>query len=177
MIRLSNLGIWLSSPYWLNKLAAVVLTLRLGSNNSSLEIIKHKYKDDKQVFQIKYNNKIYLLNVNLIGKVQIKNILMAMIAAEKSGLKFEKLVKTINKITNVNGRFEKVGKLKNNSTVILDYAHTPDALKTCLENIKDQFNLNTQSYILRPFSYKNIQVKELNFKICEIQFFCVVFSC
>ena len=28
---------------------------------------------------------------------------------------------------------------KNNSKVILDYAHTPDALKTVLTNIKDQF--------------------------------------
>jgi len=112
----------------------------IGSVNSSLKLIKHKYKDDKQIFQIKYNNKIYLLNVNLIGRVQIKNILMAMIAAEKSGLKFEKLVKTIDKIKNVNGRFEKVGKLKNNSTVILDYAHTPDALKNCLHNIQEQFS-------------------------------------
>ena len=48
-----------------------------------MEIIKHQYQEDKQVFQIKYKNKTYLLKVNLIGKVQLKNILMAMIAAEK----------------------------------------------------------------------------------------------
>ena len=29
--------------------------------------------------------------------------------------------------------------IKNNSKVILDYAHTPDALKNCLKNIKEQF--------------------------------------
>ena len=112
----------------------------IGLNNSTLELIKHRYKENKQLFQIKYKNKIYSLSVNLIGKVQIKNILMAMIAAEKSGLKFRKLVKIINKITNVNGRLEKIGKLRNNSKVILDYAHTPDALKNCLQNIKDQFS-------------------------------------
>ena len=95
---------------------------------------------DQQKFQIKYKNKTYSLCVNLIGKVQIKNILMAMIAAEKSDLKFERIVKKINKIKNVSGRLEKIGKLKNNSTVILDYAHTPDALKNCLQNIKDQFS-------------------------------------
>ena len=40
----------------------------------------------------------------------------------------------------MDGRLEKIGNLKNNSKVILiDFAHTPDALKTCLENIKDQF--------------------------------------
>ena len=30
--------------------------------------------------------------------------------------------------------------LEKNSKVILDYAHTPDALKNCLQNIKDQFS-------------------------------------
>ncbi len=64
---------------------------------------------------------------------------MAMLAAEKSGLKFKKIVKKINKIKSVNGRLEIVGKIKNNSKVILDYAHTPDALKNCLQNINEQF--------------------------------------
>ena len=30
-------------------------------------------------------------------------------------------------------------RLKNKSRVILDYAHTPDALNICLKNIKEQF--------------------------------------
>ena len=72
-------------------------------------------------------------------KIQIKNILMSMIAAEKSGLKFKKIISTINKVKPVNGRLEQIGIIKNNSTVILDYAHTPVALLTCLENIKEQF--------------------------------------
>ena len=111
----------------------------IGSNGSDLELIKHKYKDDKQLFQIKYKNKIYDIIVNLIGKIQIKNILMSMIAAEKSNIKFEKIVKSIKKIKNVNGRFEKIGYIKNNSKVILDYAHTPDALSNRLQNLREQF--------------------------------------
>ena len=111
----------------------------VGTGASKLEIIQHEYQDYKQVFKIKYNNNIYQIKINLIGKVQIKNILMAMLAAEKSGLKFKKIVKKINKIKSVNGRLEIVGKIKNNSKVILDYAHTPDALKNCLQNIHDQF--------------------------------------
>ena len=101
--------------------------------------MKHRYKEDKQLFQIKYKNKIYDIIVDLIGKVQIKNILMAMIAAEKSNIKFEKIVKSIKNIKNVNGRFEKIGYIKNNSKVILDYAHTPAALSNCLQNLHEQF--------------------------------------
>ena len=111
----------------------------VGSIGSNIEIIEHKYQDCKQLLKIKYKYNIYKIKINLIGKVQIKNIMMSILAAEKSGLKFEKIVKKINKIKSVNGRFEIVGKLKNNSKVILDYAHTPDALKNCLQNIQDQF--------------------------------------
>ena len=64
---------------------------------------------------------------------------MAMIAAEKSNIGFKNIVKIISKVKPVNGRLEKIGKIRNNSKVILDYAHTPDALKTCLQNLKDQF--------------------------------------
>ena len=48
-------------------------------------------------------------------------------------------MKIVPKLRSVEGRFERIGKIKNQSKVILDYAHTPDALKTCLLNLKEQF--------------------------------------
>ena len=111
----------------------------IGNIKSTLTIVSHKYNGEKQIVKIKHKNKIYILKINLIGKIQIKNILMAMLAAEKSNIKFRKIVETIKKLNPVSGRFENVGKIKNNSKVILDYAHTPDALKTCLQNLKEQF--------------------------------------
>jgi murE/murF fusion protein len=111
----------------------------VGKFKSNLKVIDHYYKGDRQVLHLKYKNKIYKIDLNLIGKIQVKNILMAMLAAEKSNIKFEKIVKSINKIKNVNGRFEKVGHPKNNSKIILDYAHTPDALYCCLQNLNEQY--------------------------------------
>ena len=119
----------------------------IGSKKSYLELIEHKYKGDKQILKIKYKNKIYKIAINLIGKIQVKNVLMAMIAAEKSNINFKKLIKTIQRIKNVNGRFEKVGFLKNNSKVILDYAHTPDALDNCLKNLSEQYSKSKISIV------------------------------
>ena len=62
-----------------------------------------------------------------------------MLAAKKSNLKFDKIVKLASRVKSVSGRLRKFGTIKNKSKVILDYAHTPDALNTCLSNLKEQF--------------------------------------
>ena len=64
---------------------------------------------------------------------------MAILAANKSGLEFKKIINVLKKIKPVEGRLEKIGKIKNNSKVILDYAHTPAALELALLNLKEQF--------------------------------------
>ena len=111
----------------------------ISDKYGDLSIISHKYNGEKQLVKIKYKKKIYNFELNLIGKIQLKNVLISMIASHLSNINFENIVNFIHKLKPVYGRLEKVGSIKNNSSVILDYAHTPDALKTCLQNIKDQF--------------------------------------
>ena len=111
----------------------------ISNNKGNLEIISHEYVNDKQIIKIRYNKKTYKFETKLIGKIQIKNILMATIAATKSNLSFKKVIATINKIKPVSGRLEQIGIIKNNSKVILDYAHTPEALKASLKSLKEQF--------------------------------------
>ncbi len=108
-------------------------------DKKGIKILEHKYIGEKQFLSFIYQKKKYSFETNLIGKIQISNLLMAGIAAQNSKIKFSTIIKNFNKIKPVNGRFEKIGKLKNNALVILDYAHTPDALKICLQNIKEQF--------------------------------------
>jgi len=116
-------------------------SLSIGSNNSNLIIIDHKFVNLDQQIKFLYKNKIYNFSTKLIGKVQIKNLLMSILAASKSNIALKNILNSIKKIKPVPGRFEQVSNLKNNSVVILDYAHTPDALRVCLKNIKEQFLL------------------------------------
>ncbi len=109
------------------------------SNKKGIELIAHKFINDKQILKIKFNNKVYEIELDLIGKIQINNVLMAILAAFKCGIRFEKIINVTHKIKPVDGRLEKIGKIKNQSKVILDYAHTPAALELALLNIKEQF--------------------------------------
>ena len=111
----------------------------LLKKNNNFQFLSHQYEGESQLLEIKYNDSTHKIKLNLIGKVQLKNILMAIIASIKSNINIKDILNVIPKIKSVEGRFERVGKIKNNSKVIIDYAHTPDALKTCLKNIKEQF--------------------------------------
>ncbi len=111
----------------------------VNNEKNNLELLSHNFKGEGQFFRIKFNGSIREINLNLIGKIQLKNVLMAIIAAKYSGISLDKILNTIPKLKPVEGRFEKIGKIKNQSKVILDYAHTPDALKTCLLNLREQF--------------------------------------
>ncbi len=113
----------------------------IGSANSSFKILEHQFLKDEQKVIFKFNNKKYSFSTKLIGRVQIKNLLMAIVAAMNSNISLEKILKITQKIKPVNGRLEKIGRLNNNGIVILDYAHTPDALETCIKDIKEQFKL------------------------------------
>ena len=112
----------------------------LSDKENNFQFLSHEYKGETQILKILYNNSIHKIEINLIGKIQIKNILMAIIAARNSNINIRRIFKVIPNIKPVEGRFERIGEIKNKSKVILDYAHTPEALKTCLINLKEQFS-------------------------------------
>ena len=44
--------------------------------NSDLELVTHAYEGEYQILKIKYKSKIFKIRLALIGKIQIKNILL-----------------------------------------------------------------------------------------------------
>ncbi len=122
-------------------------TITIGTNKTDFKITNHNYFGKYQNVTFKFKGKNFSFQTSLIGKIQIKNLLMAIIAANQINLPMKKIIKSIKKIKAVSGRLEKIGSLKNNSKVILDYAHTPDALKNCIQSVKDQFKMSRISIV------------------------------
>jgi len=113
--------------------------ITIGNRSGDLKILTNKYKNEKQIVKVLINSKIFLLEIPLIGYFQVKNLLMAILAASCCGLSKTKILSQINKIKPVPGRLECVASLKNDSKIIVDFAHTPDALEQSLIALKKQF--------------------------------------
>ena len=111
----------------------------IGVKSGDIRILYNKYNQNDQVIKLLTDKKIYKLKVPLIGFFQIKNLLMAVHAASLCGLNKSKIFKQLNKIKPVSGRLEPIANLKNSSNIIIDFAHTPEALEKSLETLKKQF--------------------------------------
>ncbi len=111
----------------------------IGTTSGNIKILQNKYKQNKQIVKISIKSKIFLLEIPLIGYFQIKNLLMAVLAASRCGLSLNKIFNVIHKIKPVSGRLECVANLNNNSNIIVDFSHTPDALEQSLISLKNHF--------------------------------------
>ncbi|TRO65628.1 UDP-N-acetylmuramoyl-L-alanyl-D-glutamate--2,6-diaminopimelate ligase [Christiangramia sabulilitoris] len=71
----------------------------------------------------------------LIGNFNAYNVLAIYATADLLGLKRLEILRIISELNSVTGRFQYVISEKEKITAIVDYAHTPDALKNVLETI------------------------------------------
>jgi murE/murF fusion protein len=132
-----------------------------------IEIVSHRFKNEKQILEIRFKNKKFNFQLNLIGKIQVKNILMAILAANKSGINFEKIIKNLHRVKPVQGRLEKIGNIKNNSKVILDYAHTPEALELALLNLREQFPTSKINLVFGCGGNRDLKKRSIMGRIAE----------
>ena len=92
-----------------------------------------------QVLENQINGLLLKINgqelwVKLIGNFNAYNLLAIYAVADLLGLENLEILQLMSELESVDGRFQYVVS-KNNITAIVDYAHTPDALKNILETI------------------------------------------
>lgn len=87
-------------------------------------------------FKINYKKISKELNVNIPGKFTVYNILAAIGVCLGLGIDIKEILNLVSSIKRVPGRLELV-KNSANKNVIIDYAHTPDALEKLLLMARD----------------------------------------
>ncbi|AZU61427.1 UDP-N-acetylmuramoyl-L-alanyl-D-glutamate--2,6-diaminopimelate ligase [Neobacillus mesonae] len=86
-------------------------------------------------FDLVIGQEQYRVELQLIGKFSIYNVLAALSAAVVSDVPIHEAITSIEAVKGVAGRFELVN-AGQNFTVIVDYAHTPDSLENVLKTIQ-----------------------------------------
>ncbi len=74
--------------------------------------------------------------VRLLGRFNAYNLLAIYGAARELGIPKEEILMAMSRLGSVSGRFEHFN-TKGNRTIIVDYAHTPDAVSVVLSTIRD----------------------------------------
>ena len=137
------------------------------NETDGIQLLSHRFENEKQILEIKFKKRRYKIEINLIGKIQIKNVLMAILASLKSGLKFKNIINVISNLKAVEGRLEKIGKIHNNSKVILDYAHTPAALELVLLNLREQFPYSKINLLFGCGGNRDVKKRSVMGKIAQ----------
>ncbi len=111
--------------------------LMVGTTNAELVVKPIELRSDGMKVEVKYGQMSATCDVPLIGAFQAENLAVALGLCVASGFDFEALVKVLPHITSVPGRMERIKKQnKNQPTVVVDYAHTPDALEHALKALR-----------------------------------------
>ncbi|WP_045515515.1 UDP-N-acetylmuramoyl-L-alanyl-D-glutamate--2,6-diaminopimelate ligase [Neobacillus niacini] len=90
-------------------------------------------------FEIVIQEMSYSINIQLIGKFSVYNVLASIATAFVSGIPMQNIIDSIESVKGVDGRFELVN-ADQKFTVIVDYAHTPDSLENVLKTIQSFAN-------------------------------------
>ena len=106
-----------------------------GFNSSDYQIIDYKLKNNSSNFTVKHNNNLVTINSPLIGKHNIYNMLCVYIMLDILHIDTKQVTSVIPKLKSPSGRMDTI-KYKDN-TIIIDYAHTPDAMLNVMNTVKE----------------------------------------
>lgn len=107
--------------------------LTYGLNNRAFVFAEPRVMDlDRSYLTVKIGKRIIFdVKTSLIGVHNIYNILAAVSGAFVYGIEYEKIKEGIESLKYIPGRLERI-KTKSGFYIFIDYAHTPEALKSIL---------------------------------------------
>ncbi len=114
--------------------------LTYGKNSRNGFVAQFKWKNmktdlEQTQFDIVFNKKELKIVSPFIGEYNVYNVLASFVVAYSQGIDVDVIVDGIRNAQLVPGRLEKLN-FPEGFSVIIDYAHTPDALKKVIEVLK-----------------------------------------
>ncbi len=116
--------------------------------NGDLKIISNEQNIYKQNIIFEYEGEIYEFTTNIIGSFQAINLIIAAKLVCNLGIDFELIVNILSKLKAVKGRLQRITNYDDEYHIFVDYAHTPDALKQSLSELKKLIIDNGKLYVV-----------------------------
>jgi UDP-N-acetylmuramoyl-L-alanyl-D-glutamate--2,6-diaminopimelate ligase len=111
--------------------------LTVGERGEALKLAAHARVDLGQALTVvDAQGGEHGVTLPLVGDFQTSNALVAAGLAIATGIPAGEAVAGLNTLEGAKGRLEKVGETPTGAAIFVDYAHTPDALKTVLQTLR-----------------------------------------
>ncbi len=107
----------------------------VGTNDCTYKIIDYECLNDSSFVGLEVDNVYYGVNINLINKYNAYNYVEAFAVIDSLGVDRDDIVKVSHNVWPPPGRCDMVNYKTN--IVVVDYAHTPDAVSNVLNNFRD----------------------------------------
>ncbi len=107
-----------------------------GQEDANLTACNLQMKQTGVSFDVHWNEKSASIQTQLLGAFNVSNVLAAMGALIAAGQSFEAVCQACVQCQPVSGRMEWITSEYNGVQVVIDYAHTPDALKQVLQAVR-----------------------------------------
>ncbi|XP_020080042.1 uncharacterized protein LOC109703730 [Ananas comosus] len=114
-----------------------VLTFAVENKNADIYPLKFELSLTTTKVLIKTPNDVLQISSRLIGRHNVYNILAAAAVGIAVGASGEEIARGIEGVDGVSGRFESIDVGRQPFGVIVDFAHTPDALSKLLDTVRE----------------------------------------
>ena len=113
------------------------LTVSIGCDEADLSARNLRLKPDCVEFDAVIGSEISRFRLGIPGRFSAYNALSAVAAAHALGITLPEAADALRVTEGVKGRVEVVPTPGKDYTVLIDYAHTPDALENVLKSVRD----------------------------------------
>ncbi|WP_424941815.1 UDP-N-acetylmuramoyl-L-alanyl-D-glutamate--2,6-diaminopimelate ligase [Aliiroseovarius crassostreae] len=111
--------------------------IRVGSHDDcDLRLLGRRFDGTGQELRFDWLGEAYAARLDLIGGFQAENVLLAAGLVIACGAEPSDVFASFKELETVRGRMQLAATRDNGAAVYVDYAHTPDALKTALKAIR-----------------------------------------